>query len=68
MTFSLQLQSNIKNYINIFYTGNKVGDVCEDDFDNDGVSNRMDICPRNPAINATNFKVIHSFDIKYKRK
>lgn len=30
--------------------------MCEEDTDGDGVINRLDNCPKNPAINATNFE------------
>lgn len=33
-----------------------MGDVCEQDTDNDGVIDRLDNCPKNPALNTSNFK------------
>ena len=35
---------------------NNIGDVCEDDADNDGVLNEFDVCPENPEILSTDFR------------
>ena len=37
------------------FTGDNIGDVCEDDTDGDGVLNNDDHCPRNPHIQGTDF-------------
>ena len=36
-------------------TGNQFGNACSDDSDNDSVSDTVDYCPHNPAVNRTSF-------------
>ena len=38
------------------FSENYVGDLCELDFDGDGVVNALDTCPNNKEITATNYK------------
>ena len=37
------------------FSGDNIGDICEDDMDGDGVFNNDDHCPRNPKIQGTDF-------------
>ena len=41
--------------INLFLTGNHIGDLCDNDYDADGTVDTLDICPSNALINRTNF-------------
>lgn len=36
--------------------GNGVGDVCEDDFDNDAVADPLDVCPESAEVTLTDFR------------
>lgn len=36
--------------------GNGVGDVCEDDFDNDAVVDPLDVCPESAEVTLTDFR------------
>lgn len=36
--------------------GNGVGDVCEDDFDNDAVDDPLDVCPESAEVTLTDFR------------
>lgn len=36
--------------------GNGRGDVCEDDLDGDGTSDRLDVCPANNKVQFTDFR------------
>lgn len=36
--------------------GNGVGDVCEDDFDNDTVDDPLDVCPESAEVTLTDFR------------
>lgn len=37
-------------------TGDGVGDICESDFDQDTVIDRIDVCPENAEITLTDFR------------
>lgn len=37
-------------------SGNGVGDVCEDDFDNDAVVDPLDVCPESAEVTLTDFR------------
>ncbi|NXU50202.1 TSP3 protein, partial [Turnix velox] len=37
-------------------TGNGVGDVCEEDFDNDTVVDELDVCPESAEVTLTDFR------------
>ena len=37
------------------YTGNGIGDVCEDDFDGDGAENKVDFAPHNRLLSKIDF-------------
>lgn len=39
-----------------FYTDDGVGDICESDFDQDKVIDRIDNCPENAEITLTDFR------------
>ena len=57
----LESQSNfgILRYYNqillCFVSGDGQGDACEDDFDQDKISDLRDVCPEHSGITATNF-------------
>lgn len=36
--------------------GNGIGDVCEDDFDNDAVVDPLDVCPESAEVTLTDFR------------
>lgn len=36
--------------------GNGVGDVCEEDFDNDTVVDQLDVCPESAEVTLTDFR------------
>lgn len=38
------------------HSGDGVGDVCESDFDQDTVIDRIDVCPENAEITLTDFR------------
>ena len=40
----------------LFFTGNGVGDVCENDFDNDAVMDLIDVCPESAEVTLTDFR------------
>ena len=37
-------------------TGNGVGNVCENDFDNDTIIDTIDVCPENAEVTLTDFR------------
>ena len=39
-----------------FILGNGIGDICEEDFDGDGVNNTMDTDPENKKVQRTDFR------------
>jgi syndecan 4 len=40
----------------LFQPGNGIGDVCEDDFDNDAVVDPLDVCPESAEVTLTDFR------------
>lgn len=40
----------------MLFSGNGVGDVCEDDFDNDAVIDPLDVCPESAEVTLTDFR------------
>lgn len=38
------------------FPGNGIGDVCEDDFDNDAVVDPLDVCPESAEVTLTDFR------------
>lgn len=38
------------------FSANGVGDVCENDFDNDAVMDWMDVCPESAEVTLTDFR------------
>lgn len=43
-------------YLTSLSSGNGVGDVCEDDFDNDAVVDPLDVCPESAEVTLTDFR------------
>ena len=43
-------------YLMFLFTGNGIGDICEDDYDLDKVPNALDNCPNNSKIYTTDFR------------
>ena len=48
--------SILQAWLVLFRTGDGVGDVCESDFDQDKVIDRIDICPENAEVTLTDFR------------
>lgn len=42
------------------FTGNGVGDVCENDFDNDAVMDMVDACPESAEVTLTDFRAFQT--------
>ena len=40
----------------IYFIGDGIGDICEDDFDKDDIPNYLDNCPNNSKIFSTDFR------------
>lgn len=40
----------------LLFIGDGRGDVCQEDFDNDGIPDVFDMCPENNAISMTDFR------------
>ena len=38
------------------FAGNGIGDVCEDDYDDDKIIDYSDVCPENNQIHSTDFR------------
>jgi hypothetical protein len=45
------------------FAGNRIGDVCESDLDQDGAVNNLDVCPKNKDISSMNFTEYTSIDL-----
>lgn len=43
-------------WIHLCLSGDGVGDICESDFDQDTVIDRIDICPENAEVTLTDFR------------
>lgn len=43
-------------FISPMHSGDGVGDICESDFDQDTVIDRIDVCPENAEITLTDFR------------
>lgn len=43
-------------FASLMHSGDGVGDVCESDFDQDTVIDRIDVCPENAEITLTDFR------------
>lgn len=42
--------------LTLLCTGDGVGDVCEEDFDNDTVADPLDVCPESSEVTLTDFR------------
>lgn len=42
------------------FAGNGVGDVCENDFDNDAVMDMVDACPESAEVTLTDFRAFQT--------
>jgi len=43
-------------YVYSLFAGNGIGDVCEDDYDDDKIIDYSDVCPENNQIHSTDFR------------
>lgn len=46
----------LPEHLSSLYPGNGIGDVCEDDFDNDTVDDPLDVCPESAEVTLTDFR------------
>ncbi len=44
------------HFLDFWFTGDGIGNVCENDFDNDTFSDIIDVCPENAEVTLTDFR------------
>ncbi len=48
--------SHLLHFLDFWFTGDGIGNVCENDFDNDTFSDIIDVCPENAEVTLTDFR------------
>lgn len=48
--------NHLHNFLDCWFAGDGIGNVCENDFDNDTFSDSIDVCPENAEVTLTDFR------------